>query len=81
MKGGNGAGGVRHQQLDVLAMVLLTVLSASWGLNQVAIKLANEGISPVLQSGLRSAGGAIVVFGWCWLRQIRLFEADHDSRP
>jgi drug/metabolite transporter (DMT)-like permease len=80
MKGNGGTGGVRHQQLDMLAMVLLTVLSASWGLNQVAIKLANEGISPVLQSGLRSAGGAILVFGWCWLRSIRLFDADRTLK-
>lgn len=61
-------------------MVLLTLLSASWGLNQVAIKLANEGISPVLQSGLRSAGGAMIVFCWCWLRQIRLFDADRTLK-
>ena len=78
MKSGPQApgGGVRHQQLDLLAMVLLTVLCASWGLAQVAIKVANTGISPVLQSGLRSAGGAVLVLGWCWARGIPLFARD-----
>jgi drug/metabolite transporter (DMT)-like permease len=42
----------RHAHLDLLAIVLMTVLSASWGVNQVAIKAANADISPLLQAGL-----------------------------
>jgi drug/metabolite transporter (DMT)-like permease len=63
-------------RLDMLAMVLLTVLSASWGLNQVAIKVANGGISPLFQSGLRSAGGMVLVFLYCRVRGIPLFRRD-----
>ena len=63
-------------RLDMLAMVLLTVLCASWGLNQVAIKVANGGISPVFQAGLRSAGGTLLVFVWCLARGIPLFVRD-----
>lgn len=63
-------------RLDALAMVLLTLLCASWGLNQVAIKVANTGISPVFQAGLRSAGGATLVFLWCLARGIPLFRRD-----
>jgi drug/metabolite transporter (DMT)-like permease len=63
-------------RLDMLAMVLLTVLSASWGLNQVAIKVANGGISPIFQAGLRSAGGTMLVFVWCLARGIPLFDRD-----
>ncbi len=37
------------------AFALMIVLCATWGFQQVTIKLASEGISPVLQSGLRSA--------------------------
>ncbi|HLI13743.1 MAG TPA: DMT family transporter [Alphaproteobacteria bacterium] len=47
-----------------------------WGVQQVAVKVANGGISPLLQAGLRSAGAAILVFAWTWLRGVRLFERD-----
>lgn len=63
-------------RLDAFAMIVLTVLCASWGFNQVAIKVANEGISPILQSGLRAAGATLLVFAWCRLRGIPLFERD-----
>jgi len=63
-------------RLDMLAMALLTVLCASWGLNQVAIKVANGGISPIFQAGLRSAGGTMLVFVWCLARGIPLFDRD-----
>jgi hypothetical protein len=41
----------RRLQLDASAMALMVVLCACRGINQVA----NSGISPVLQAGLRSA--------------------------
>ncbi|MDP2621701.1 MAG: DMT family transporter [Hyphomicrobiales bacterium] len=63
-------------RLDLLAMALLTLLCASWGLNQVAIKVANGGISPIFQAGLRSAGGTMLVFIWCLARGIPLFDRD-----
>jgi drug/metabolite transporter (DMT)-like permease len=66
----------RHAHLDLLAIVLMTVLSASWGVNQVAIKAANADISPLLQAGLRSGGAAILVLAWSAFRRQRLFERD-----
>ena len=66
----------RKSHLDLLAISLLVVLSASWGLQQVSIKVANAGISPVLQAGLRSAGAAVLVLLWSQFRGIRLFERD-----
>jgi drug/metabolite transporter (DMT)-like permease len=66
----------RHSHLDPPAVVLMTVLSASWGVAQVAIKVANAEIPPLLQAGLRSAGAAILVLGWSSLRGTRLFERD-----
>jgi drug/metabolite transporter (DMT)-like permease len=57
-------------------MVLMVALCALWGLNQVAAKVANAGISPVLQAGLRSIGSVLLLMGWSRWRGIRLFESD-----
>jgi len=66
----------RHSHLDALAMVIMVGLCALWGLNQVAAKVANAGISPVLQAGLRSAGAALLLWGWSARRGIALFNRD-----
>jgi drug/metabolite transporter (DMT)-like permease len=65
----------RHE-LDGRAMAIMTLLCALWGVNQVTIKLANAGISPILQAGLRSAGAAFLVCGWAWWRGLPLFRRD-----
>jgi drug/metabolite transporter (DMT)-like permease len=61
--------------LDRQAVALVTLLCVVWGMNQVVIKIANAGISPVMQAGLRSAGSMVLVLLWCrwqgrrvWLR-------------
>jgi drug/metabolite transporter (DMT)-like permease len=66
----------RHSHLDLMAIVLMTILSASWGVSQVAIKVANADISPLLQAGLRSGGAALLVVAWSALRGTRLLERD-----
>lgn len=55
----------RHQILDFKAMAILVVLCASWGLQQVTIKVAITGVSPILQSGIRSIGATVLV--WLWM--------------
>ena len=45
---------VAHDRLDVFAVSILTLLCILLGIGQVAMKVANAGISPVLQAGLRS---------------------------
>ena len=65
-----------HDRLDVLAIGVMVGLCALWGLNQVAVKVANGGISPVLQAGLRSAGAAALLWAWSSARGVRLFERD-----
>jgi len=45
--------------LDRTAVLVLVALCASWGLQQVTIKIANQGVSPVWQSGIRSAGSTV----------------------
>ncbi|OAN50376.1 multidrug DMT transporter permease [Paramagnetospirillum marisnigri] len=57
-------------------MGLMVFLCAVWGLNQVAAKLANAGISPVLQAGLRSAGAVPLLWAWSAWRGVALFNRD-----
>ena len=66
----------RHSHLDALAMIMMVGLCALWGLYQVAAKVANAGISPVLQAGLRSAGAAPLLWAWSRWRGVPLFTRD-----
>jgi drug/metabolite transporter (DMT)-like permease len=67
---------LRRTSLDAPAASLLVVLCFSWGLNQVAIKVADGGMQPVFQAGLRSAIGCVLVVAWCWVRGVPLFGRD-----
>ncbi len=62
--------------LDFSAMAILLVLCASWGLQQVAIKIASHGVSPILQSGIRSIGATVLVGIWMRLRKDPIFNQD-----
>lgn len=71
----------RHDHLDAVAMGLMVVLCATWGLQQVAIKIANTGVSPLLQAGIRSAGAALLLWAWAATRRIRLYGAEGSLKP
>jgi drug/metabolite transporter (DMT)-like permease len=62
--------------LDLTAVLVLVVLCASWGLQQVTIKYTNEGISPLLQGGLRSIGSSMLIWIWMAIRREPLFQSD-----
>ncbi len=66
----------RSDRLDGAAMLLMVALCALWGMNQVSIKVANTGISPVFQAGLRSAAAAGLLWAWARWRGIALFARD-----
>jgi hypothetical protein len=66
----------RADQLDARATVILLVLCACWGVNQAAIKIANNGISPIIQAGLRSLLAGALVLLWAHARGLALFERD-----
>jgi len=51
-------------------------LCALWGSNQMAMKVATAGLSPVFQASVRSAGAALLLLGWCRLRGVRLFSGE-----
>jgi drug/metabolite transporter (DMT)-like permease len=70
-----------HTRLDAAALVALVICCASWGLNQVAMKAALEGIPPILQMGLRSLAACLLVYGWCRLRGIAVFGRDGSLLP
>ena len=71
----------RKTHLDGAAMALMILLCAAWGLQQVSIKVANEGISPVWQGGLRSIGAVFLVWAWAARKGIRLFDRDGSLGP
>lgn len=67
--------------LDIRAVFALVVLCGSWGLAQVATKVALWGIPPALQMGGRSAIAAILVFLWCLVRRKPVFQSDGTLWP
>lgn len=66
----------RRDGIDAFAAGAMVVLTLSWGLNQVLVKVANAGYNPVLLTVGRSAIAAVLVFLWCQWRGIRIFERD-----
>jgi drug/metabolite transporter (DMT)-like permease len=64
----------RKQALDLTAMAILVILCASWALQQVTIKVASQGVSPVLQSGIRSIGAMILILIWMTARREPILE-------
>jgi drug/metabolite transporter (DMT)-like permease len=71
----------RRDAIDGFAVAMMIMLTFSWGLNQVAIKVANTGYSPIFLTMARSAIAAVLVYGWCVWRGIRLFERDGTLWP
>jgi drug/metabolite transporter (DMT)-like permease len=55
---------------------LLILLCAVWGVGQVAIKVGNQGISPLWHAAIRSAGSALLLWGWSAGRGISLLRHD-----
>ncbi len=62
--------------LDGFATALVIAIMFSWGLNQVAIKVAIRGFDPMLMAAGRSALAGLCVFLWCRLHGIPLFAHD-----
>jgi len=61
---------------DALAVSMMIVLCMCWGFNQITIKVAAAGISPIMQAGLRSIIAAVLLYAWARLRGIPLFRRD-----
>lgn len=66
----------KKQALDLVAVGVLIVLSMSWGLQQVTIKVSIPGVSPILQSGIRSSGAALLLLLWMMIRRQPIMDRD-----
>jgi drug/metabolite transporter (DMT)-like permease len=62
--------------LPASAAALLVLLCATWGVGQVAVKIGLEGITPLVQAGLRSVIAVPLVLLWCRLRGIAVLGRD-----
>ena len=70
----------RKDHLDGLAVLILLSCCSIWGVAQVAAKLTLTELPPLLQSGLRSAGAAVLLLLWSQWRGLRVFDADGTGR-
>ena len=65
------------RSLDVSAVAMLVLLCASWGAQQVSVKIALPAFPPFLQMGIRSAGAGLLVLLYCLAaRRGKLFVRD-----
>jgi drug/metabolite transporter (DMT)-like permease len=62
----------KHDRLDAFGAAAMTGLCGLWALSHVAVKIANSGISPAFQSGLRSLGALACLVIWARLRGVSL---------
>ena len=66
---------------DATAVSVMVLLCLIWGVGHVAAKFAAQGISLVLQSGMRSVVATVLLLAWAYLRKIPLWERDRTFRP
>jgi drug/metabolite transporter (DMT)-like permease len=62
--------------IDPAVALLLVGLCAIWGGGQVAIKVGNQGITPLWHAAMRSAGAALLLWLWARGRGVRLLARD-----
>lgn len=67
---------LRRPRLDRLAVTLILLSCALWGVNQVVVKATLPLIPPLLQAGLRSAFAALLLLAYARARGIPLFLRD-----
>lgn len=72
---------VRHSRIDARGASLLIGFSALLGLNQALVKVVNDGLAPVFQSGLRSACAFLPVLLYALWRKKQLSLRDGSLGP
>lgn len=72
---------MRKDRIDALGAVALITFSFLMGINQVMVKLVNDGFSPVFQAGARSACALIPVLLFALLTRKRLSVTDGSFLP
>ncbi|MEM9332760.1 MAG: DMT family transporter [Pseudomonadota bacterium] len=59
----------RKSHIDATGAIILIIFMAVLGLNQVAVKIVNDGMAPVFQAGLRSLAAAPLILIYCLWRK------------
>lgn len=67
--------------LDATAIAVVMLLCLSWGLNQVAVKLALPEIPPLMQATARSLGALVMIVILARLRGVPLTKSDGTLVP
>lgn len=70
-----------RRHLDSGAAATMVLLTAIWGFTQVAVKLAANDVSVVMQGGLRSIISVLLLLGWARWKGIALFTRDATWGP
>ena len=71
----------RKTHVDTVGIVLLIMVSAVFGVNQVFVKLVNAGLGPVFQAGLRSLFSLFVVLAFALVMRKPLSLRDGSFWP
>ena len=66
----------RKEHLDGLSVSLLLACCLFWGFQQILIKTTVPEVPPLWQAALRFMGATVMLWIWCALRGVRLFERD-----
>jgi drug/metabolite transporter (DMT)-like permease len=61
------------EYLDLKAVVILIILTLFWGFNHPAIKISNQGVSPIFASTLRSIIASICGLIYCLRKEEKIF--------
>ena len=62
--------------LDARSATILTLCCVIWGVGLSMVKIANVGLPPMLNAGLRSLCAGVLLYLWARWRGVRLFEHD-----
>jgi len=62
----------RKTHIDAFGASILIIFMIMLGLNQVAVKVVNDGMAPLFQAGLRSLCAAPVLFLYCLYRKYKI---------
>jgi drug/metabolite transporter (DMT)-like permease len=62
--------------LDLKAVVILIIVTLFWGFNHPAIKISNQGVSPIFASTLRSIVASICGLIYCLRKGEKVFHKD-----
>ena len=66
----------RKEHLDALAVSLLLACCLFWGFQQILIKTTVAEVPPLWQAAIRFVGATLLLWAWCAVRGIKLFERD-----